>query len=395
MLLKKDIPGIVNDYFLYLLDLFSNQDIKLLKTIKLDLNKITGIIRLTAMALIIYKLVSFKLWLGIDRWFPKLPMLALEITEHSGLDLSLNILSLLLLVVLVIWPGRRIFLAYAVLELCLIIFDANRLQPMIYQCLVLALVFFLKPKTWSTSLLVILAITYTFSGLHKLNLIFINTIWSPSILVDTLGYSYETAFSRFAKGIGFSIGLIEFVLGLTLLTSYRRYACKLLILMHLIILAYIGPIGLNFNEVVWVWNILMIIYLWSLLKNRVPDTKTLKHPFYIATISLLCISPILYPFKLSNPYTSFSLYSGIKMRYIVDIEHVPKALAESLALKSAINTKLNLNSWSYSELKVPFSHQYSYFLLVVKQLQKNDSIIIKSAYQLKYPFRKKEKIILK
>ena len=366
-----------------------------MKTIRLALNKITGIISLTAVVLIIYKLISFKLWLGIDRWFPKLPMLALEITEHSGLDLSLNILSLLLLLVLVIWPGRKIFLAYAVLELCLIIFDANRLQPMIYQCMVLALVFFLKPKTWSTSLLMILAITYTFSGLHKLNLIFINTIWSPSILVDTLGYSYETAFSRFAKGIGFSIGLIEFVLGLTLLTSYRRYACKLLILMHLIILAYIGPIGLNFNEVVWVWNILMIIYLWSLLKNRVPDTKTLKHPFYIATISLLCISPILYPFKLSNPYTSFSLYSGIKMRYIVDIEHVPKALAESLALKSAINTKLNLNSWSYSELKVPFSHQYSYFLLVVKQLQKNDSIIIKSAYQLKYPFRKKEKIILK
>jgi hypothetical protein len=165
--------------------------------------------------------------------------------------------------------------------------------------------------------------------------------------------------------------------------------------MHLIILAYIGPMGLNFNEVVWVWNILMIIYLWSLLKNRVPITKTLKHPFYIITISLLCTSPILYPFKLSNPYTSFSLYSGIKVRYMVEIENLPKALAESLSLKSTINNKLNLNSWSYSELKVPFSHQYSYFQLVVKQLQKNDSIIIKSAYQLKYPFRKKEKIMLK
>lgn len=366
-----------------------------MKKIRLAFNKIKGIIRITAIALIIYKLVSFKLWLGIDRWFPKLPLLALEITEHSSLDLSLNILSLLLLLVLVIWPERRIFLAYAVLELCLISFDANRLQPMIFQCILLALIFFLKPKTWSTSLIMILAITYTFSGLHKLNLIFINTIWSPSILEDFLGFSYEIAFSRFSKGIGFLIGLTEFFLGLGLLTSYRRYACKLLILMHLIILAYIGPMGLNFNEVVWIWNILMIIYLWSLLKNRISIIKTLKQPFYMAAISLLCISPVLYPFKLSNPYTSFSLYSGIKVRYLIEIEQVPKALAESLALKSTINTKLNFNSWSYSELKVPFSHQYSYFLLAAKQLQKNDSIIIKSAYQLKYPFRKKEKIILK
>lgn len=362
--------------------------------LKHKLSSQKNLIRITAACVLVYKIMCLKLWISTERYFPKINLIEAEILNNEVLDLSLNSIALLLLLVLIIRPSVKLLLAYACLEIILITLDINRLQPLIFQTIILASLLFIKPQNYRQNLLFLLCLTYACSGLHKLNLIFINTIWSPSILVDFLGLPSDLAFSKPLKAIGLFSGAIELVLGLALLTKYRKLACQILILMHLFILLYLGPLGINFNQVVWVWNILMIYYLFSLSVSKAFSISKSK-VFYVVVAILLLINPVLYLFNQTHPYLSFSFYGGKRHYQVLKCNKLPRQL-QTYAFEHSDNAyQISLNNWSLNELNVPFAGTNYQLKQVLKKLSKIDNLQVESAYQLNYPFDKKQKVLLK
>ncbi|MFN2262300.1 MAG: hypothetical protein ABR595_09580 [Psychroflexus sp.] len=248
----------------------------------------------------------------------------------------------------------------------------------------------LKPQYVKQNIVFILAITYVFSGLHKLNLVFINTVWSQGILIDFLDFSKEIAFSKPFKAVGFSVGFIELLLGIGLFTKFKKQASYALIVMHIFILIYLGPLGINFNEVVWIWNIIMIYHL-LYVNKKITLGLILKSKTYLIAVILIAVNPILYIFGKSSPYLSFSFYSGTKSFQIIEFDNkkIPKDLKTYIYLKDTNTSRIDLNTWALKELKVPFPSRESQFGSVIKKLKSSDKFQIKSAYQIKYPFKDK------
>lgn len=61
---------------------------------------------------------------------------------------------------------------------------------------------------------------------------------------------------------GLLIPVVEVVLAIMLLfAKSKRKISHLLVLMHIIILIFIGPFGLQYNSVIWPWNLAMIFIL--------------------------------------------------------------------------------------------------------------------------------------
>jgi hypothetical protein len=113
----------------------------------------------------------------------------------------------------------------------------------------------------------IVAATYIWSGLAKLNPIFINQSF-PDLVNPFLG-GWPAPARRFAQLMAFAAPPIEFGIGVALLTvRWRRAGLFCGIAMHVFILIAIGPLGQRHNTVVWPWNVAMIAFRLILFDGR-------------------------------------------------------------------------------------------------------------------------------
>jgi hypothetical protein len=291
--------------------------------------------------------------------------------------------------------------------LLFILEDITRLQPWVYtQVFMLILLSLSKEKRSRAILFGILLIfssTYFWSGIQKINLGFITNV-VPWYLSKPFGFdlylglksNIPTSYLGF-----FIIPLIEILIGILLLfNKTRKKAIAIAIVMHLLILFFLSPIGHNWNHVVWIWNISLILLLITILRENIAFVKSnfklLRLNYFV--FIMFIIMPIFNFFGYWDSNLSGMLYSGTisKMTYYSQQsnELVNSRKREDFIKEKEINTekkpKTDILYWAYQDINVFGYPEPRYYKRIAKHLcitskKKSDviEIIIKEKFTAK------------
>lgn len=339
------------------------------------------VIKITSLAWLVSKCISWKLWLS-DRLFPLLPPFEFSPVLPHFVSAFLFATSLLGLCALLFFrPNKIIILGVILLEISSCLLDQMRWQPWEYQYL-LTFVLFLLYKSNTKQFLdligFILIATYIFSGLHKFNGGFLYTVWDNFILKHILHLSNTLIAQKGLHYMGLMLSIIELILGLGLLfLKNRKTVAIFIIIMHLMLLSILGPLGANHNEVVWPWNMAMIGLVWFLFyeENSSPVTFFFfKNKLNFSMLVLVGVLPFFNFIGYWDNYLSFNLYSGDVKEVIICVKNLDKyPELKAFVLKNNPHQyckdydALSPNKWSFSELKVPMYAQTRTFYKLKKE----------------------------
>lgn len=363
----------------------------LTKTFKEDFN--FWILRITALFWILYKTLSFSLWNSETRTFPLVPFVNQINEMHPRVFEWVLGLNFIFLIFILFRPKVLWVVCVLITECVLILADQLRLQPTIYQYILTFSFFLFRPKYFRYYVLLLLSAIYILSGLYKLNLGYANFVWGKFILHDTLGVSSDISNHPITKGFGLVLPILELMAGVLLLSKWRKFAFCFLILMHVILLLILGPLGANWNSVVWPWNIQMIIFAILYLNYFQNSWSWIRQSkFQLGLILVILIGlPVLGVFQKSLSQFSFNLYGGLTRYLYVSISEDDNPDSESFFITKTYNSEIYINiyEWSREELNVPYINNRSYFEGFISQYkklhpEKKPSFILSS-----YPYRVK------
>jgi len=214
-------------------------------------------------------LLSPKLWIS-TRFYPLSPVWSkLPAIGHPWDRVWFGALLALLVGVVVHPRPRWLLTAFCILAGMLSLWDQSRWQPWFYQYLFMsiALAAFpwrnpqespLRAEAALNACRVIMAGMYFWSGLQKLNPLFLDDVfpWLIEPIVPRLPEFLQAKITS----TGIASPFVEAGLGLALLIRPLRHAAVFgLIVMHALLLFCLGPLGHNWNTVVWPWNIAMAL----------------------------------------------------------------------------------------------------------------------------------------
>ena len=290
-------------------------------------------------------IASMPAWFNA-RTFPLLPIFSGFPVLQAPLDKCLYALMLASLVVAV-WFYRQaviIFLAASLFAYC---GDQNRGQSWLYMYWVMLLLSLFPASSALAACRCAVSVIYIWCGIQKLNARFfaVTPEWFtapaanwhlPQVAIDLLKLSVKSA------------PFIELAIGLLLwFPRLRRVAFIAVILTHAFALLFLGPLGHNYNWVVWPWNLTMIALVLGLFSHGKffkeqtpvavevsklkPDDRSKKSnkPAHAATftsfsgtfkelrrsrpalaiVALFALLPVLSYSGRWDSYFSFSLYS--------------------------------------------------------------------------------------
>jgi hypothetical protein len=313
--------------------------------------------------------ISSALWIG-PRSYPEVPLLDwLPVLGHP-LDAVLFAALFALAATALLHPRPQgfIFGLLGVLALfCLE--DQTRWQPwvLIYGGVLATLALFSwdgadasgRRAALNTARLIVAA-TYFFSGLQKFNGNFVNfefpglaqpiTDHFPALA----GGVHLLALCAPVIQVGFAIGLLT--------VRFRRVSLFVAVAMHLFILAMLGPLGQNWNVVVWPWTAAMAVIDILLFGGGdsfsgaevLPARPRLWHA---AMLALFGILPFFSFANVWDSYLSSALYSGNLTESTIYLsDRGARALPDPvrrLLVHSATDTNvLNLQRWAIDDLSV-------------------------------------------
>jgi hypothetical protein len=168
-----------------------------------------------------------------------------------------------------------------------------------------------------------------------------------------------------ALHLAFVAPFLECAAGVGLLTKrFRAAALFCAIGMHAAILIAIGPLELNFNTVVWPWNVAMIAFLLILFFRRSDEPAPRDiiwgkaYAFQKIVLVFFAFMPALSFFNLWDHYLSSALYSGNRSSGIVYVndeafDRLPDTIEDYVYEDGPDRNQLNINEWSLGELNVP------------------------------------------
>lgn len=277
--------------------------------------------------------------------------------------------------------NRPLIYCVVLLLFLFILEDINRFQPWVYMfCLMLLSVAFIYNKWGEQKVLfmirMILAATYCWSGIQKLNHAFAVEIFpwlmSPVGLKNFLLIHHRLAYL---------IPFIEVICGIALLTrSYYKYAGITLISMHLVLLYVLGPFGNAWNKLIWPWNAALIGIVILLINQKeysgffLSMGSLFKSLWFIMLVILTCIMPAFSFSGLWDNYLSGSLYSG----------NIPEAIFYSSQNNSYADSVMAnihnavysqkvgkyyvIDAWALDELNAPVYPEDRYFIRIGQYL---------------------------
>jgi hypothetical protein len=320
-------------------------------------------------------LLSPRLWFGVGRTFPRLPIgngLPGFILVTDCLP-SVLLLAALILSLVSKRPSRYL-LAVVALTAWLVLFDLTRLQPWVYQyVLMLAVLAFWQPRAGqekaagtilSASQLVVASL-YFWSGTQKLNWSFGHEVF-PGLLADA-GIHLSAPYAAYLPVAAGVVAACEALLGVGLLVRRTRRASLLLALvMHFLV--FLLLLAARRNSVVWPWNAAMMIVLVLLFwrsdhvlfwRNlwRWPGRDLLKH--LPRVVFIICgLMPALSFFGWWDMYLSAALYSGNTPVGVARVSEQVRGRLPVKAQQQVFVTKrgelmLPFYEWSLAELNVP------------------------------------------
>jgi hypothetical protein len=323
--------------------------------------------------------LSPKLWLN-DRAYPLTPVWTTLVLDPLANRLVFFALIALLLALLVL-PRPPLFAAAFAAMLVLAVQDQSRWQPWFYQYALMLLAIALAgpgraESARNTCRLMIVA-TYIWSGLAKLNPVFQAEAFPW--LIGPLVHAWPTLMEplRHAPFLG---PVLEIVAGVGLLTvRFRRAALAVAIAIHVFVLVMIGPGGLNFNRVVWPWNIAMVGF-GLILFYRPAEPFTWRDViwggafrFQKVVLALCAVAPILCFFGLWDDYLSSALYSGNNNYAVIDFDDavrqkLPPEIRTYATTYGPNRYELDFDAWSLGEMHVPSYPELRIYRNVTRQL---------------------------
>lgn len=324
------------------------------------------LLKATILFWFIGKLMSYKLWLA-TRFFPIIPPFDFLLKVPYVVHLVLFVASMLLLIFMLIKPNRNLLLFFFIFEMLSCFLDQNRWQPWEYQYLISTLIFIIyindkqRVAHW---ILIIGATTYFYSGLQKLQEGFVCSVWQDAFLHRFFKIPTHVCNNIYVKNSGYSLAILEIIAGLCLVFKiFVKQTIVFLIAMHLVILIIIGPWALHFNDIVWPWNLLMIVYLIQLLITKSYLDFSIKKIFSKPTIVIAivwCFFPLLNFIGLWDYFMSSSLYSGrIPLMEVCVKKNLPSELSYFFHLKKKPKKcvdcieGINIQTWGMNEILVP------------------------------------------
>ncbi len=297
-------------------------------------------------------LLSPDLWLTRDALFPMTP--PWEPLRAFALaypwDLALFGTLLLSLLPAALLPRGWGWFAGAALAVCVLLAlaDQQRWQPWFYQYAFMlgALVLCREGSALNACRLIVAAI-YFWSGLQKANAAFRQDVypWLTEPFAGLVPDAYESWLSAGA----YAVPAIEAAIGLGLLMRRPRpIAIAGAVLMHVFILASIGPWGHDWNTVVWPWNVAMVamvlVLFWRAREAPLSVLLPGRSAFRWAVVVLFAFMPLLSFWGWWDSYLSASLYSGNTKRGImVERGQGTEPLATNLSVLS--NERLNVPAY--------------------------------------------------
>ena len=312
--------------------------------------------------------MSRPLWIG-PRSFPLAPVSSLfpVIGDALALDLYVALFALAAVALIAPKPGWPIAGFLAVMAaFCLT--DQTRWQPWVFQySLLLGM---MAMHSWNGAdadgekrtvniLRLIVAFTYIYSGLQKINLNFVENDF-PWLVQPITNLFPATA--PFLHGFGMAAPFVQIAFGIGLLTRrFRRASLVLAVAMHLFILSMFGPMGLDWNNIVWPWTAAMAIFDVLLFSGAEFSWREIvwsgRDPRHLAAIVLFAILPALSFFNLWDSYLASALYSGNLTEaqiYLSDAgkASLPAAIAARAVHTSSDTNVLNLQRWAIEDLNV-------------------------------------------
>lgn len=339
--------------------------------------------RLICFFWIVAKIISWKVWLA-DRLFPVVPPFNFLFVP-SAIHLMLFIFSLLALFALLIFPTNRVLqVSVIIIEVLSCLLDQNRWQPWEYQYIfiILALVINYKnEKNGVSAIAFIFLSVYFFSGAGKMNPVFAISVRNKIILSGILHGGNSIAYEWLVYHIGYLLGIIEILSGVGLFfMRTKRVSAIFIIIMHLFILAIFGPFGINYDRIIWPWNVVMIViaYVFFICNTPVSTSfQSITQGWNKLLIVFFGILPVFNFFGYWDFYLSSSLFSSKPPDMYVYI-HKPggsKVLQPFFAdhkNKFPFNNDsiLNIRAWSFREMQVPVYPELRIYKSIKEQLLK-------------------------
>ncbi|MEY4386102.1 MAG: hypothetical protein RLY20_1385 [Verrucomicrobiota bacterium] len=236
-----------------------------------DTDRRSAVLRGTLLlATLLGLMASTPVWLN-RHTFPQLPLFHSFPALPAPWD-GMYFIAMLLTLVAAAWfyrPGVIAFLA-----LCLIAYcgDQNRAQPWLYMYWMMLLLTLLPKDTALAACRWAFVVVYLWGGIQKCNATFFAKVpaWFVSPAADKW---HLPAFAVDALRLAVASGpFLEIAFGISLWFALtRRVTLVLITMLHVVVLVLLGPLGHDYNWVVWPWNLAMIALAWALFPTKPPE----------------------------------------------------------------------------------------------------------------------------
>jgi predicted DCC family thiol-disulfide oxidoreductase YuxK len=313
--------------------------------------------------------MSARAWIG-PRSYPEAPVFSALPAVDGSLAVGLFATLFGLAAASVISPKPQKWIAaFLAIVAFFCVVDQTRWQPWVFQYAFMLTT--LALFSWDRDdadgrqralniLRLVMAGTYVFSGLQKLNWNFV-TYEFPWIVQPIIEVIPRAA--GLLHDFGMCVPFIQVAFGLGLLTRrFRRVSLILAVSMHIFILAMLGPAGYDWNDIVWPWTAAMAVFDLLLFSSKADFSlrdvlRTKGHLHHAIALALFALLPFLSFFNLWDSYLSSALYSGNLTEaqiYASDAGRnaLPETIRRYLVHTSADTNVLNLQRWAIEDMNI-------------------------------------------
>ena len=340
--------------------------------------------------------VTWRLWTP-QAVYPQIPLMRLLVQGPAWIDwVALVSAGSSLLVAAFARKAtvyRAALLFFVAAALVLVMLDQHRLQPWVYQFVVLAIIMAGCPARQALKLIRLLAASiYIYSAVSKFDYQFMHTLGREflSTLLGYVGLHSENWPHSVELSLIVALPVGELLVGLGLLVPQtRRIAAMFAIVLHVSLLLILGPWGLGHKAGVLIWNLFFIEQAWRLFLARgkaidssdsvdasdvvdvtrtdqPADSSTARLAELGATITVwfVLLFPLTAAFGLCDHWPAWELYSPRSSRAQVYVHEtarttLPADLQQHLIAVQGDDQwqRLRIDQWSLDELDAPIYPQ--------------------------------------
>ncbi|MCH2202532.1 MAG: hypothetical protein MK102_11225 [Fuerstiella sp.] len=332
---------------------------------------------------------TWRLWLGAAQ-FPRVPLFAVFLPIPT---IVVRIVSLALIVVLLIaatsdWrersmPGRRISAVMLTLAGLAVCCNQHCLQPWHWLFMLTMLFGTIIPKEDLLDVLRrLLPCIYVFAAVSRFGPD-IDSGMNHTIVSELLDFVDLTSLST-SKEIMSWLCLLttmtELTVGLLLWISRTQQIGKVIaVTLHLVLIAALGPSGLNQLPAVTIWNVFLALWIIFLFPGPVQHQNQTPPSAAVLTTTAFCVIwSILALFGVTDNWTGWQLYSPrpetIQLQVHSDaIADLPASVALFVSETDPLDEwhTVRIDRWSLAAAGVPMYPQARFQLAIARTVISN------------------------